>query len=439
MLRVLLACCLALSAPLVASAQFQYTTSAVVSGVWAYLPEPAEQISGAGTTDVFVEPTGRWVLSARSYVKPEAETLFLPPASRGELEVDCSVSLWNPRLRRSTVLWRYKTARFGYIHFLGAFAGGVLIELQDGESRTLLRFDAEAGTVRKLTELDPLTAVAVSPKGNLAALIRTGPEKSVQFLSSDGKIGPSLTFPKDLRPSRLSGLSSHDWTTEATGLVFFAREEKTEAIRYWALAYPSGELTPTSPPQPLVPAETKTLLQTVASKATVSDSAARLVQESALWLEGEKSSEALLAVGALPGGVHGDGRFALYYQSSCLYAVPLLRVPRAAYEVARREAEKRVAVANARMFDSALEQYALDNKDFPPPGSDLLDLLVGTGTTKYIKGGSDAFRDKAGNSLISYVWNGSKEKGAPMATVKWRGGTITIRYNDDFTYSEPGR
>jgi hypothetical protein len=436
MLRTLLACCLALSAPLVASAQFQDTKNAVVSGEWAYLPEPAEQISGAGTTDAYIEPSGRWVLSARSYVKPEAETLFLPPASRGEQAVDCSVTLWSPRQRRSTVLWRYKTTRFGFVHFLGAFAGGVLIEQQEGESRTLLRFDAEAGTVRKLTELDPLTAVAVSPKANLAALIHSGPEKSVQFLSSDGKLGPSLTFPKDLRPSRTS---SNDWSADGTGLVFFSREEKTEAVRYWALSYPSGELTPTNPPKPLVPVLPKSALQTVASKATVSDNAARLVQESALWLEGEKSSQTLLAVGAYPGGVHGDGKFALYYQNSCLYAVPLLRVPRAAYEVAQTEAEKRVAVAHARMFDSALEQYALDNKDFPPPGSDLLALLVGTGTTKYIKGGSDGFRDKAGNSLISYVWNGSKEKGAPMATVKWRGGTITIRYNDDFAYSEPGR
>jgi hypothetical protein len=191
--------------------------------------------------------------------------------------------------------------------------------------------------------------------------------------------------------------------------------------RWWALALRSGTLTPLDeaprqvadnggpgqapavPPAERLPVRLRQTTGSVKEDTTVQ--ALRPV-----WLESVAPSEApraLLAPDAENAFLLPDASAVLYQSRGALYAVPLVRVNKAAFLEARRRAQRTAAMSNARQIGLALMMYAQDyDKFFPPAGADTVNQVL-----PYIKNEAVFHDPSTGAPGFAYTFGGGSLAG----------------------------
>ncbi len=382
----------------------------------ACLVLPQELISGPVVTGVLVDPETKWV--ALSRVHPEASG-----------SVELSISLWNPRTRRTSVAWKQtlEASSPALVSLDGMLGNRVLATIRFESRTTILSISPSGGASRTLAEFSAGTycSLTLAPDSTKAWLNAISSTQNESFLFDErGKL--------TAQPA-LNGAYAVTWS-ETTGQLLL-RKPAAEGTPAWLLFDPkTSEIKsierPERPIQKLVPEATPEL-RFVKAAGKLLDERKTEHRLNPLWLEDRSGERVLLSVAPelrpqamLPAA-------ALYLADGALWAAPIQRVERTAFEIAHREAQRKATLANVRQLESALEQYAMDNKGFPPVGADVLALLCGPDA--YIRS-DDAFRDSKGASQFNWSWSGETDSagrpkdGAILGVLKSTYGTVTLRY-----------
>jgi hypothetical protein len=415
---VLLLAFLGLTLP--ALAQESGFSHALTTPSGVLVPLPAEQIL-QGSSGVFADVQGRWLVAGRVKFPDSVLSGLESPADAEE----SSLHLWSARTRRTTLLWREPGMQFPKPLF--AIGERVLVQLDrlEGPPRLLLVNPVRA-TVQELTLPKGLSSVHVDPGGE-CALVQLWEKEGVTLalLKADGRLTPFSLGEQEV---------PQGFTPDQKALYVVQLDPKTRTRKYFRQELATGARTPLKerpewPPKPIPGPENP--LRFVTEPTTLGEKKVPM-----LWLEDREKKRtrlgpelqpiALLPTAAIYGNSQGG-----------LFALPLYATDAKTLEEKEKQLLTRAITATARQIDSALEQYALDNKSLPAPGSDLIALLCGP--ERYIRS-SDSFYDAKGKPLLQWVWDGhvgtdgKPLKGASLATLAWKYGTVTIRSDEGFEF-----
>jgi hypothetical protein len=362
-----------------------------------------------------------------------------PPLAPVKPQSEVSLILWDMRTRKSTVLWRgaSNTEQMVAIHraaWVPRTPDMALVQIvtvppnsndfAEGQSR-ILRVDARAGTAKTLAVGAANEHLLVSETQPVAALTNAAliPNKAgmVRLLRLDSGLGRSFPTPENARIGmwlpdgrRLFGhrtVRQPDGKAREivfllhtdTGVVTELQDRKE--LRALLTAPEAEDLEPQLPPLRIVPGNGK-----------VNAPGGATTDLRPLWLSGvEKDAEgaALLT----PDGENPRmlRQAALFYRQGALYAAPVEKMDRTAYEKLRREVLRRQVMNNAKQIGLAMMMYAQDyDENFPPNGDAVRDQIL-----PYLKNDNvflDPETGRLGFSLASYANTGLASFESPATT-----------------------
>jgi hypothetical protein len=441
---------------------------------------PAQILAMPTVTEVAPHPEGRYVL----VVRQEADRLPFKLGETGDAGTynapgrEVSIALWSSRREKVTTVWRrtpdtdtevsvwsldwlpgtanalglVQTVRRGGPEPEATSYELVSVNAAQGSSRT-------AAVPKALLQGGPMLTVLAAPSGSpvlLQCLYRTDKGSATTLYRLDATTGvldaarpaarldASVIFGRWLADGKtLVGARTETGPDGKRRYVWMTLDPATGTTRDLPEAPKPAEMAP-RPDQRTESAAAAALplrLATVPAQVTESGKGVPL---SLVYLEAATPDEGtrpqdrrtLVAADARTGegaGLLPDGSAALYFVRDTLFVAPLRRADRAAFLDARRAAWRREMVANAKQLDSALQQYALDNKGvYPPPGSDIRSLIVGE--KAYIKRDTGFYDPETGADGFTYTYTGRKDAQGRVSlfTLRGAGGTITI-------YAEGGK
>jgi hypothetical protein len=323
-----------------------------------------------------------------------------PPLAPVKAQSEVSLILWDMRTRKSTVLWRGASneEQMVYLQEVSWVPGTPDVALvnimtvppkgsmeTDGQSR-ILRVDARAGTAKTLAVAGPNVRLMVSDTKPVAALsnvLLSNKSGVVRLLRLDAGLGRSIPVPENSRimswlpdGKRMLG---HRIVRQPDGknrieTLFLVNTETSEVTEIkdrkelkGMLAAPDAE----SPGPELPP------LRVVTGSGKLNAPGGATTDLQPLWLSGvakdAEGSALLTPDGERPKVLRNS---ALFYRQGALYAAPIEKLDRTAYEKLRREVLRRQAMNNAKQIGLAMMMYAQDyDENFPPNGDGVRDQI----------------------------------------------------------------
>jgi hypothetical protein len=373
----------------------------------AFLLPGAEMVVGPWVDGLAPAPEGRYVLVVRRRIDLAAALVLPsgPPPAAGSGET--SVSLWDARTRKASVIWRHPAADGAHIDGmewlpqsdLALVVARVRLRLPgrdtDEERRSLLLVDASRASARPVATLGEMEGLTVSPTQPVAALtavdFTTGRGRStLRLVRANGTVGAPLELPENASVARwspdgtelyLSAARFSDTEPKKLQTAWHGLDLRTNRLRQLDAAPPEPE---NDKPYAVAAFDARVAALPVrlkaGARATLAEGETKTSVQP-LWLESVAKSEqprALIAADTSDAAfLLPDASAVLYVREDALYAVPILRVDKAAYLAARREAQKLTAISNARQIGTAIMMYTQDyDENFPPAGDDAAEKIM---------------------------------------------------------------
>ena len=459
----------------------------VVTDREAFLLLPDEVAVGPHVQQVKSHPGGRYTIAVRQRMEmpKNPSVLGAPPAG------DVSVVVWDSRTRRAAVAWKSPLnagaqAAVESVEWLPgsdlALAWAQVVSQPPGKTvsvrRTLLLLDASRGSARPIPaavpDTDTYERLLVSP-GQPLAVLHALPQNTLRVVRANGTVSAPVSVPNNVQVSgdwsengellylaeialaspvgTGAGLAGRDAPEAGPEVAPPVAPAAGPARRWYALNARTGAIGPV--PKPTVvssrPSQQPPAGGAVAAAATLplrlKAGAGTLTEAGTtqalrpLWLESVAPSDeprALLA----PDG-HGetlvpDGSGALYQSGGALHVVPFLRIDKATFLAARREAQQAVAMSNAKQIGLACMMYAQDYDERYPPAEDIVNVLQ-----PYTKN-LQIFNNPATNRLgFTYLLPGGTEMAAiespadtPLGYVLGPGGRAIVFADGHVTWKD---
>lgn len=387
---------------------------AVFSEKEAFLMLPPTAISQGETVKLSWSDSGRYLLVLRrdEGITPALLKTFFTQAQPVPPAPAFSVGLWDARNSKFTEMWR-QSSENGIVDFAW-FAGtqSALIWLFSPRTQTLSlqRLDAQAGTMRPITEgflaeappvvslLRPVAAI----HGMKVTEGRRGYEATLQFVDASGALSKAL--------SRKGGEGAM-WTS--TGLYAYhgrlPQETKWTGIDPATMSEEELDLVPKPEFKP--PAQNPVELASASQAISARDTSARL---SPIWLRSivrSKKQFALVCADAQAVELAPDLESIAYVSQGVTMVRPIVRVPRAMVEAAMEAAEKARLISNSKQVALAFLMYSMDHNDTLPGGADALSLIepylknagISDGFVYTFAGGDLTKVDRPAETILGYI------------------------------------
>lgn len=412
------------SAKLTKNGMITTRTRAVISGENAYVLGPVETIADVMSMDKIVtSPDNSAVLVAAYKSRPYSSVALAQAdveAGMSQRLPELNLIYWDARTRVAKTLLRETNtpnmvSAIGGIHWIpqtriALVTLGRASITDQTETLSLMRVDATAGTIRRVTDLKQASRVAVSPSQPLA------------YIASESDQGASgqLDTPLSLQIYTPQGLGRVIQLDVRTGPLEWAMDGKSVYSTKIIERTPQGKLAvrkhltsinletgaithpeklPTVQDNKSVPSRrAEWPLSPVVTTITVPDPTGERQVTNALWLQGEglqtKPTNAappapanktvfidalLVATNArIEGYVMSQNTAAiLFTRDGSLCAAPIFRLPKAAFEQGLRTAQRQTTISNAKQVGLGMIMYAQDyDSNYP---------VAGTGVAKVVE------------------------------------------------------
>lgn len=397
--------------------------AAVATQDAVYIADPPQQVVGGTIRDWSAAPSGRYLLVVQEETGAEVQNL---PEGRSQFFSDTTrnrttrnLVVYDARRNRARNIWQLRRdERFASVNIysVGWFgttntaiirvSTGHIVPDTNAKNGTRIEYDSyllvvdvATGQARRV-QSGPIDLVAHPSPTQPIAVVRVekaGQEQTIWFgfriLKADGTVSEPVMFPPRPEDTETGGFG---WNKEGTGFVLgtfstkvISEDKKTYVTTYSLLNPNTQKLTPIPAPAPNSldqpardPKDLPLALRTTTATLTEQETRAALAP---VWLESNdvnttksemRFRRALLTPDADAAVLLSDNSAVLYQKFGALYATPLRKVDKSAYLAARREAEKKIVIANANEIASALSFYQFENNgNYPAAGEDLAKIL----------------------------------------------------------------
>jgi hypothetical protein len=348
----------------------------------AYLLLAPEFVAGPKITEVRPSLNHDFLLVVRES-RP-----VTPPLAPLKPPSEVSLILWDMRTRKSTVVWRTAATPEHNVFVDPKWIPGtsdialVTVMMFDkdgangevtGQSR-ILRVDARTAAIKTLATAAQDEAVVVGWSQPVVALSSEG--KGVRLLRLDSGIG--RTFPV---PPKVFLSSWYEEGKSLTGMRLEKQADGKYQRTYYLLDIQTGQITEQAErfkaPNRSIARPELPPLHIARGSGTLTGQGGVKMDLNPLWLSGvtkDTEGSALLT----PDGERPEllRHTALFYSKGALYAAPIEKLDRTAYEKLRREVLRRQAMNNAKQIGIAMMMYAQDYDEMlPTPGGEVRDMI----------------------------------------------------------------
>ncbi len=225
----------------------------------------------------------------------------------------------------------------------------------------LVVLNAAQGSLKTVAVVPEGTAVRYNPNAPMALLVDG---ETVRVVRTDGTVSAPLPLPEEA--VRALNMGHLRWSRDGWQAFW----QSTPGGEWHVLDLRTGAIAPASaPPERSEPVDEqpKSALSVRVMAQSVGAGDYR-ASTKALWLEGEKS-RALVCADVESAQLSPRGDAVFYVSQGAGFVAPLMRVPREAYEQARREAIRQTIMSNAKQIGLALMMYVQDYDETFPPAS----------------------------------------------------------------------
>jgi hypothetical protein len=419
MRRFCLAVWLVLASLSVASADhspFGTITSAVLTDTEAFLLLPPELIAAPVVQQTASSSSGRYLLVARQSMRISLDALRemaqRPDSTPPPLET--SLVLWDSRSRTSRTVWRTEEAvSIERLEWLPQASVALVLarrpvppdpahpEIQGQTQQLLLSVPGSAENAQVIAQTDApyedLLEIHISPARPLALLGRTRytftqkpqddgavgaqlePRQTLSTIGADGRVGREIERPANAETVLV------EWGADGSPLLrcLTPVPEGRKLLSSWyTVETGTGRTLPLSKEPARYEAKaprTSALPVRVLAATTTAQEQDTKQAVGLLWLESlvpSRKPRALITGDGADGRLLPDGEAILYTSQGAVWVVPLLRMPKDAYDAMERQAKKAVAISNAKQAGLALLLYAQDFEETLPTGDDINSKLA---------------------------------------------------------------